>query len=285
MNIWTILKRKEHWMPDKKPIDKNDRIQKRLVSDSIDIEDRGYTVVGTFLQGSQNYGLDTEESDIDTKVIIVPSFNDVVLNKKPVSTTAILPSDEHIDVKDIRCYFDCIKKQNINFLEVLFTDYKFIKPEFKEAFQPMLDNNEKIAHYNIYKAISTMVGMVREKRKQLTHSFPARMHMIEKYGYDPKQLHHILRVGNFLSYYIEKVPYKQCLFPLSRDYLIKVKTRPPYSLQEAQELADLMLESVLEMQAKYYATHEPYVDKEVEEIMNNVLCDIFKISFRKDILQ
>lgn len=272
-------------MPDKNTIDRDETIKKRIVSDSINVEDRGYEVVGVFLQGSQNYGLDTDESDIDTKAIIVPNFNDVILNKKPVSTTAILPSDEHIDIKDIRSYFDCIKKQNINFLEILFTDYKFIKPKFKEAFQPMFDNNEKIAHYNVYKAISTMVGMVREKRKQLTHPFPTRMPMIEKYGYDPKQLHHILRVGNFLSYYIEKVAYKQCLIPLSRDYLIKVKTRPPYSLQEAQELADLILESVLEMQEKYYATHEPYVDKEVEEIMNNVLSDIFKISFRKDILQ
>ena len=35
-------------------------------------EDR---VVGIFLQGSQNYGLDYEKSDVDTKLIIAPTFN------------------------------------------------------------------------------------------------------------------------------------------------------------------------------------------------------------------
>ena len=39
--------------------------------------------VGLFLQGSQNYNLDYEGSDIDTKAIMLPSFSDFVLNAKP----------------------------------------------------------------------------------------------------------------------------------------------------------------------------------------------------------
>ena len=30
-------------------------------------------IVGIFLQGSQNYGLETEDSDIDTKLITTPT--------------------------------------------------------------------------------------------------------------------------------------------------------------------------------------------------------------------
>ena len=45
--------------------------------------------VGLFLQGSQNYNLDYEGSDIDTKAIMLPSFSDFVLNAKPLSTTYI----------------------------------------------------------------------------------------------------------------------------------------------------------------------------------------------------
>ena len=41
-------------------------------------EDR---IVGVFLQGSQNYGLDYEGSDVDTKLIVVPTFKDICLNK------------------------------------------------------------------------------------------------------------------------------------------------------------------------------------------------------------
>ena len=77
-------------------------------------------IVGCFLQGSQNNGLDYEGSDVDTKLIIVPSFEDICLNKKPVSTTLIRANDEHIDFKDIRLYIKTFRQQNPNFLEILF---------------------------------------------------------------------------------------------------------------------------------------------------------------------
>lgn len=37
-------------------------------------EDR---IVGIFLQGSQNYGLDLPTSDVDTKLIVVPTFQEL----------------------------------------------------------------------------------------------------------------------------------------------------------------------------------------------------------------
>ena len=80
-------------------------------------------ILGIFCQGSTNYGLDTPESDIDTKCIVVPSFEEIALNKKPVSITHVLDNNEHLDAKDIRLYIECFYKQNINFLEILFTPY------------------------------------------------------------------------------------------------------------------------------------------------------------------
>ena len=43
------------------------------------------SIVGIFLQGSQNYGLDTPDSDIDTKLITLPSLDDIVFNRKAIS--------------------------------------------------------------------------------------------------------------------------------------------------------------------------------------------------------
>ena len=54
-------------------------------------------IVGLFLQGSQNYNLDTKESDIDTKLIITPSLRELAMNEKPVSTTHVRANNEHID--------------------------------------------------------------------------------------------------------------------------------------------------------------------------------------------
>lgn len=58
-------------------------------------------IVGIWLQGSQNYMLDNSKSDIDTKLIVTPTFKDIALAAKPVSTTHIRENNEHIDFKDI----------------------------------------------------------------------------------------------------------------------------------------------------------------------------------------
>ena len=52
-------------------------------------------VFGVFLVGSQNYGLATSDSDVDTRVITLPSVNEIATNTKPVSKQVIF-EDEHL---------------------------------------------------------------------------------------------------------------------------------------------------------------------------------------------
>ena len=262
---------------------KDKKIFDRLKSDFDYVTSLGYKVVGIFLQGSQNYRLDYEGSDIDTKAIIVPSFEDFVLNKKPVSTTLILPSNEHIDLKDIRLMHGCFRKQNINFIEILFSKYRYMNPEYESLYQPMFDNNEKIAHYNNYAAVNCIAGMVFEKRKALCHPYEGLKDRIEKYGYCNKQLHHIIRCEEFLNRYIAGVPYAECLIPTNPQYLINVKAEYIYSLEEAIQIADNAEYLVKLKKQEYIDTHPVVIDSEVDNIMNNVLFDVLKHSFREEI--
>lgn len=71
------------------------QLNQRLADDYKYVRSLGHNVLGVFVQGSDNYLLSWDGSDIDTKAIILPSFEDFCLNKKPVSTTLILPSNEH----------------------------------------------------------------------------------------------------------------------------------------------------------------------------------------------
>lgn len=263
---------------------KDAKISARLREDFEYVTSLGHNVLGVFLQGSQNYNLDYEGSDIDTKAIIVPSFEDFVLNKKPVSTTLILPSNEHIDLKDIRLMHECFRKQNINFIEILFTKYKYMNSEYDALYQPMFDNNERIAHYNNYAAVNCIAGMVFEKRKALCHPYEGLREKIEKYGYDNKQLHHILRCEEFLKRYINGVPYAECLIPTRPTYLISVKSGYGYSLEEAVEIADNVEFIVKNVKQFYMDTHDVVIDKEVDKIMNGVLIDVLKHSFKKEIM-
>ena len=258
-------------------------IAARLKSDYDYVNSLGFNVLGVFLQGSQNYSLSYEGSDIDTKVIIIPSFEDFALDNRPISTTLILPSNEHIDLKDVRLMHDSFRKQNINFIEILFSKYRYLNPEYATLYQPMFDNNEKIAHYNNYAAVNCIAGMVYEKRKALTHPYPSLLDKIQKYGYDNKQLHHILRCEEFLKRYINGVPYAECLIPTEPQHLIDVKAKYIYTLDQAIEIADCTMKIVQDVKQRYMDTHPVVIDKEVDEIMNSVLINVLKHSFIKEL--
>lgn len=262
---------------------REEQIKQRLIEDYEHVKSLGYNVLGVFVQGSDNYSLSYSGSDIDTKVILIPSFADFVLNKKPVSTTLIKEDNSHIDLKDIRLMHDCFRKQNINFIEILFTKYKYINPEYAELYQPMFNNNEKIARYNNYAAVNCIAGMVFEKRKALCHPYEGLREKIEKYGYDNKQLHHIIRCEEFLNRYIDGVPYSECLIPIDRQHLIDIKASYIYSLEKAKEIADKSEENVKAVKKQYMDTHEVIIDNEVHNIMNDVLIDVLKHAFKKEI--
>jgi len=159
---------------------------KRLQEHYDEVASMGYEIVGVFLQGSQNYELDYEGSDIDSKAIVLPKFSDFVLRKQEASTTHVLANNEHVDIKDIRLMFDCFKKQNVNFVEILFTKFKIMNPKYEELYQPMFDNAEAIARYNNYAGVNCIAGMALEKFKALEHPYPATMEKIKKFKFDPK---------------------------------------------------------------------------------------------------
>lgn len=136
----------------------------------------GHEVFGVFLQGSQNYNLDIYndeyKSDIDTKAILLPSFNDFCSCKPPISTTYKRQNKEHIDLKDIRTIFENFKKQNINFIEILFTDYFVVSSEYYDYYMRLRELAEKLARCHPSKSLRTMSGMSMEKKTALCHPYP-----------------------------------------------------------------------------------------------------------------
>lgn len=246
------------------------------------ISDMGFEVVGVFLQGSQNYGLDYEGSDIDTKAIVLPKFKNFVLNSIPASTTHVLPDNAHVDIKDIRLMFDCFRKQNINFVEILFTKYMLFNNKYKNLFQPLIDNREMVARYNNYASVNCMSGMSLEKHKALKHPYPSLVDKIEKYGYDAKQLSHIIRLNEFIKRYVNGEPYADCLISNQRDYIIDVK-KFIHPLDVAEEIASTLVNETVEIKNEYMKTHEVYVNKEVEHLLHEVLLNIMKLNFKTEL--
>lgn len=267
-------------------MDKKIKIYQRLVEHFGYVLEQGFEVVFVALQGSQNYDLDIYEedykSDIDSKAVILPSFEDFVHNKTPVSTTLKMENDEQIDVKDVRIMFENYKKQNINYIETLFSKYVLFNPKYKQLVQPLFDNNEKIAHLNTNQAIRCMAGMSKEKLKALKHPYPTIVDKINKYGYDPKQLHHILRINDFIfKYALLKKPYKECLIPINKEYLIDIK-KGFMPEEYATKLAIRMDEDTNRIKDASVKMPD-HINEKAIDILNKVKFDLLKKRFKEEL--
>ena len=243
-----------------------------------------FQIVGIFLQGSQNYGLDYEKSDIDTKLIVIPSFEDIAFNRKPVSTTHVRKNEEHIDFKDIRLYMQTFRKQNLNFLEILFTDFKIVNPEHEANWGVLVDNRERIARYNPYQAIKSMKGIAMEKYHAMEHEYPSKIEVLKEYGYDPKQLHHLLRVEEYIGRYIAGESYEDCLRPRRPEYLLDVK-RGYYDLDTARVVANTAINNVIRVADAFAEKVENKGDPEVDDILDGVQYSIMRQSVANEFLE
>ena len=236
-------------------------------------------IFGVFLYGSQNYGTDLEDSDVDTKLIVVPTFKDIALARKPVSTTHVRANDEHIDLKDIRLYIETFRKQNLNFLEILFTDYFMVNPLYAEQWVRLVERREDIARMNMHRAVKSMKGVAMEKFHAMEHPYPTKLDLIEKYGFDGKQVHHLIRVDDYLTRYIAGESYKSCLKPIPKlvDHMMEYK-RHEVPLDLARVEAAEVLAHTVAIADEFCATHLDREDEECRALLEDVSYNIMKIA-------
>ena len=243
-------------------------------------------IVGLFLQGSQNYGLDYEGSDIDTKLILTPTIEDIIFNRKAVSTTHVMENEEHLDAKDIRLYIQTFRKQNLNFLEILFTEFKIVNPQYEKMWNVLVEHREEIARYNEYQAIKSMKGIAMEKYHAMKHPYPSKLALIEDHGYDGKQVHHLIRVEDYIDRYIRGHSYESCLKPSHG----KISRMMEYKRQEipldiAEIEAKAAIDHVIEMADAFAETVENVGKPEVDAILDGVQRDIMKFAIATELAE
>ena len=227
-------------------------------------------------QGSINYGIVDNESDVDTKLLTLPSLKELVLNTKPFNKVLEMPINlEHVDCKDAREYFKIFRKSNINFVEILFSDYWIANPLYIDLWLDMRAKAEDLARMNPYAAVGCMRGMAGEKLHALCHEYPSRMPWIEKYGYDPKQLSHLARIAYFIHNYVEGSPYKDCIYP--REEVVRTKllackrNGEGRSLDEAKKYAEDLFNEISDVANLYRETVTNENDPECDKFLDDIL--------------
>jgi predicted nucleotidyltransferase len=230
-----------------------------------------FVVLG--LQGSQNYGLSDEYSDVDTKLLLLPSFENLVYNKEAKSTTHVLSNKEHMDLKDLRLFLPTVLKQNVNFVELLFTDYYYVNNMYEEEWNKLLNAKEEVARYNPARTVQAMVGIAKNKYSVFTNKKSEGFR--SDLGYDPKQVYQMGRVVEFLERYMEgKDSYAELLKSKQRDKLLSFK-RGKLSLSEAEEYMNQEVVRVNALTDEYLKLNHK-VNPEVETLLKEVQYNVMK---------
>lgn len=226
-----------------------------------------YNRIFTALCGSQNYGLATADSDIDTKSIVIPNFHTLVRSKKLLSNTYILDNNEHAEVKDVREMGAQLLKQGMNFLEILFTPYVDINQKYEWFYAELIKLNERIAHYDKHRAVMAMAGMIQQK---CCHLFD-----VHKQEVNFKKLAAAYRTIKQMDKYIKDYSYKQVLdMRECRDEILSIKNGN-LTYDEAFKLAKDICTKSTDVMVNY-----PKV--QIDEATAQEMFDLIETLFRKE---
>jgi hypothetical protein len=224
------------------------------------LEEKGFNVIYIGLYGSQNYNVDDEQSDIDCKAIILPSLHDIIFRK--VTSTTIELETGAIDVKDIITFYNVIRKGNFSYIEAIDTTYSIGDKYIKELFR------------QIRPSLKSMLGAMYEKRKALTHEYPSKEFEFQKWGFDPKQYHHIIRLFDILSYI--NVTGKQISYleyqGSARKFMIDEKrNKNNYMKEQVEQSSDHIIGIAKSFIPKDYKYEPTDLSKDVSEYIENKL--------------
>ena len=223
------------------------------------LEDKGYKVLYIGLYGSQNYNVDDELSDIDVKAIILPTLHDIIFRK--VTSKTIECENGTIDVKDLITFYDVIRKGNFSYIESIDTEYSIGDKYLKDLFKQIRPN------------LKSILGAMHEKRKALTHEYPSKKEEFEKWGFDPKQYHHIIRLYDLLNYINRTkdiVSYLKYDDECAREAMIDIK-RNVYddSKDYVEKQSDSYIKSARELIPEDYKYEPINLDNEISKYIED----------------
>lgn len=226
--------------------------------------DREVNIFGIFLFGSQNYNLSDENSDVDTKCIVVPSVKELCLNQ-PISAEHSLPNGEHCVIKDIRLAVREFRKMNIDDIQLLYTDYCWINPKYADLWLNLKSNRNQIAYGDKQAAVKTIFYQIKSKLDSLKSN--------------PKVLANSIRLDYFIEQYMADKSYEDCIkVPnvfsdgMTKEKLLTIKRMP------VDVIDNEYMTLVERIRYKYEDAECPVKETdEKDKAMMNTILDLFLI--------
>ena len=173
-------------------------------------------------QGSYNYDLQIETSDVDSRMVIVPTFDDLCRRRIVSREYFYKDTNEKTDVKDIRAFFEQLKKQNPTFLQTLFAAKIIPNPTYIDIVSQLCFCREQIARYDPKRMLIGTSAMMNSKKMKL-------LGQVSEGAKDRdinKSLYSIFHLAALITTYMADKDYHDCLRCGSedmRDLVLKIR--------------------------------------------------------------
>ena len=222
------------------------------------------------LVGSRNYNLNDETSDYDYKKFLLPTFRQLIegknLNKNFIS------EKEDIETKSLLDLPSLLYKANPAYLELLFSQdvkFGFFKGNHG-LYDKLISKNEDIVRMNLPKLYQSTLGTIGQKKKMLFNGTSGTQHLVDKYGYDSKQLLHLTRLSDLLISYADNnfTDYTRSLVYIKEDrgFMLDIKNGS-IPVSDVINFADKQILKVEKLKDKY-------MSNEVNEILNEYIKEL-----------
>lgn len=251
-------------------------IFKRLKQHYNRVKEDGYNILFIALQGSQNYNLDNDNSDVDSIAVVLPTLDNISLNQPLVNRNIKLDNNEIIDVKDIRLVTQQWIKQNTQYLQILFTDYKIVNKDYRDYVNQIFQMNEDIVTINRTHLYRNILGIGRSCYLNFYNKGLGRR-------YKGKELYHLIRLTNLFENLNNNLSYKESLTTYSielKELILNCKAEK-IKYTEAKKLNERYHQKLLNQPFDVDHSKCIYIP-EVETKLNNIVKLIIASSLKQE---
>lgn len=152
--------------------------------------------------GSHNYNLQDDNSDVDWKVYVAPTFDDLYDGVTFSKSTITLEKD--VDTHDIRKLPLLLWKANLNFIEPLFSyQTVFCHSRASDKIREIFALKDDIVRMNLPVFYRAGIGTFEQKMSKLRDGTSGTAHLVKQHGYDTKQALHAWRMLDVLTRFHE----------------------------------------------------------------------------------
>lgn len=131
-----------------------------------------------------------------------------------------------------------------------------------------------------------IVGMSGNKYKALEHPYPTLIDKIEKWGYDEKQLLHIVRLNDFVKQYLSGRPIKACFTPKKSTLKFIRRIREhKYTLEQARRIAYKYDTNTKKKVDGFISNNSDKYLKSNSEWLDKIVTQILKQSLTKELME